>query len=321
MNDFKEPKDDREGNNDEQRDDDIRKDLDDILGKISESEGASEPSAAPEQPAAPQEPSESTKAAKPEEAEGLDNILEKISEKEEEPVEELSIFPRIVGIFVNPTKVFTYLRAKPEYLVPVILTILISITTSFFVYDIAIDDQVKRFEQSEKFTEEQRDMIIDKIEDSRSGTKRILYTYVVPAISVLIIFTLVSAIFLFVGNIMLGGKARFVQVFSAYAYAYLILAIVGTAVKLPLWISQHTMKVDTSPAVFLPASIEHTALYRFIASFDVFTVWFLIVFGIGFAIIYRFSQLKGILAVVISWLVYVALFKVALGGFLGAIGS
>lgn len=321
MNDFKEPKDDREGNNDEQRDDDIRKDLDDILGKISESEGASEPSAAPEQPAAPQEPSESTKAAKPEEAEGLDNILEKISEKEEEPVEELSIFHRIVGIFVNPTKVFTYLRAKPEYLVPVILTILISITTSFFVYDIAIDDQVKRFEQSEKFTEEQRDMIIDKIEDSRSGTKRILYTYVVPAISVLIIFTLVSAIFLFVGNIMLGGKARFVQVFSAYAYAYLILAIVGTAVKLPLWISQHTMKVDTSPAVFLPASIEHTALYRFIASFDVFTVWFLIVFGIGFAIIYRFSQLKGILAVVISWLVYVALFKVALGGFLGAIGS
>ncbi|HFE65191.1 MAG TPA: YIP1 family protein [Caldithrix sp.] len=321
MNDFKEPKDDREGNNDEQRDDDIRKDLDDILGKISESEGASEPSAAPEQPAAPQEPSESIKAAKPEEAEGLDNILEKISEKEEEPVEELSIFHRIVGIFVNPTKVFTYLRAKPEYLVPVILTILISITTSFFVYDIAIDDQVKRFEQSEKFTEEQRDMIIDKIEDSRSGTKRILYTYVVPAISVLIIFTLVSAIFLFVGNIMLGGKARFVQVFSAYAYAYLILAIVGTAVKLPLWISQHTMKVDTSPAVFLPASIEHTALYRFIASFDVFTVWFLIVFGIGFAIIYRFSQLKGILAVVISWLVYVALFKVALGGFLGAIGS
>jgi hypothetical protein len=64
-----------------------------------------------------------------------------------------------------------------------------------------------------------------------------------------------------------------------------------------------------------------TALYNFIGSFDIFTVWFLIVFGIGFAVIYRFSKLKALASVFIAWLAYVVIFKVLLGSLFAGFGA
>jgi hypothetical protein len=47
----------------------------------------------------------------------------------------------------------------------------------------------------------------------------------------------------------------------------------------------------------------------------------LAVFGIGFAVIYRFTQLKGILSVFITWLLYVLIFKVAISSLFGSLGA
>jgi len=297
---------------------DVKKDLEDILGKLSESEEKSKPveKKPAEKPEQPQEPGEEPAPSVPEEEpESLEGILDKISEREEAP-EELSLIQRIWGIFVKPTQVFEYLRFKPDYWIPLILTIIISVVVSMQVYDIAIQDRISIIEENERIPDEQKDRIVDSMEESRHGMKRIIYTFVVPPLSILIIFSLVSVIFLFIGNILLGGKARFAQIFSAYCYSYLIVAVAGTIVKLPLWLAKQTLKVDTSLALVLPETASKT-LHNFLSSFDVFTLWFLVVFGIGFAIIYRFSQLKGIISVFIAWLIWVLITKVALGSILG----
>lgn len=320
MSDKKKKDDDIRDNN--LKKDENQKELEDILGKISEREQpAEEPSAADKKETEPDSPGNQEGNAGKEEPEGLEDILDKISEKEEAPSYELGFLQRVIGIFVNPSRVFEYLRFKPDYLTPLILTILISMGVSALVYDIALNEQITRIEQNDRIPDEQKNNIIDKMEESRQGPRRIIYNTVVPAIGVLIAFTVVSAIFLFIGNILLGGKAKFVQIFSAYGYAYLVVAIAGTVVKLPLWLSQQTLKVDLSPGIFFPESAIHTTLYRFVSSFDIFTLWFLVVFGIGFAIIYRFSQLKGVLSVSIAWLLYVVITKIALGGFLTGLGG
>lgn len=304
----------------EQGKEDVQKDLEEILGKLSESENkAAQPEKKPaEKSEEPPEPvKEPTPSASEEEPESLEGILDKISEKEEPP-EELSVFQRIWGIFVKPVQVFEYLRVKPDFLVPLILIILVSVAVNLKVYDIAIQDQIAKIEENDRIPDEQKDLIIDRMEESRHGTKRIINSFVVPPVSVLIIFALVSAIFLFIGNILLGGKARFAQIFSIYCYSYLIITIAGTIVKLPLWLAKQTMQVETSLALLVPETASKT-LHNILSSFDIFTLWFLVVFGIGFAVIYRFSQLKGILSVFIAWFIWVLITKVALASVLGGL--
>ena len=305
-------------------DEETKKDLEEILGQLKESDKKKEKEAeeAPDdkgdfsfQPHQPEGETES-------EPEGLDGILDKISETEaEEPVEDQNAIQRIINVFFNPLKLFRYLRQKPEFMLPLVLAVLIGVGTAYLVYDIAIDDQIARFEQNDRISTEQKDLIIDRMEESRTGTTRILYSVVIPFFAVIILFFLISAVFLFIGNVLLGGKAKYKQVLSVYGYSYLIMGILGTIVKLPLILKQHTVKIDTSLAVlFSPASMS-TALYNFIGSFDIFTVWFLIVFGIGFAVIYRFSKLKALASVFIAWLAYVVIFKVLLGSLFSGFGA
>lgn len=300
-------------------DEEVKKDLDEILGKLVEKDEEEAPAPSEEKKSEPEKIIEKISPAAPEtleetEEEDVEEILEKITEKEEAPVEELSVVERIVNVFTYPIRLFHYLRYKPDFIIPMLITIIISVVTSSLVYDIAINDQISRIEENDRIPDEQKDMIIDSIEASKHGGKRILYNYFIPPLGVIITFSIVAAIFLFIGNVILGGKASFKHILSVYSYSYLIVAIAGTIVKLPLWLSKGTMQLVFGPAVVL--SDTHSVLYQFLSAFDIFTLWFLAVFGIGFAVIYRFSQLKGILTVFITWLIYVIISKVVLGSLL-----
>lgn len=299
------------------------KELDDILGQLHEKKGGEEVEPTPKK----KEPEDIIRPPKKkeitsdeEEAEGVDEILEKISEKEkEEPAEELNVIQRIIGIFTGPVKVFEYLRLRPDYLTPIILAIILAIFSAVLIHDIAINDQIIKFEENDRIPQEQKERILDGLEASKEGPRKLAGIIVFPILGVIIIFALISAIFLFIGNVLLGGKARFKQIFSAYGYSFLIASILGTIVKLPMMLSQQTTQIHLSPAVFLDSSAEGSALFRFMSSLDIFEIWSLIVFGIGFAVIYRFSQLKGVVSVIIAWLVYVVIFKVVLGGLLSGL--
>lgn len=318
MSDDKEPrKKDEEGKEEE-----VKKDLDEIMEKLTESGAEKKPEShkAEEEPKQP-----SAQAPSPEqEPEDLEGILEKISEKEERPeapVEELSTFQRVVSVFTQPRRLFEYLRQKPDWVVPIIVVVLFSLAASFLVYDIAIDDQIKKIEQNENIPDERKDTIIDNMEARREGAWRYVSILAFPVVGVFVAFSLVSLVFLFIGNVILGGKARFKQIFSVYAYAYLIPAILGSIIKIPLILQKHSLDVRTSLALFLPSAETQSTLFRLLDSFDIFTLWFLAVFGIGYAIVYKFSTTKGLIAVFFTWLVWVLITKVALASLFSAFGA
>ncbi len=299
----------------EEMDEEVKRDLDEILHQLSESEKSKKEaqeekkeSAEPKSEPAPEEEKESPGASVEEE---LQDILEQISE-EEPPPAELSALDRLVGIFLKPRQVFEYLRVKPDIWLPLILIALISIGVSFSVYDIALDQQIEKIEQNERIPDEQKNLILDKIEASRSGAKKILSSAVVAPLSTVIVSLVVAGFFFFLGNIILGGKASFAQIFSVYLYAQLIPTILGSIVKIPLWVSQQSLGATTSLAVLLPTDMSGSTVARLLGNFDIFTIWYLIVFSMGFAIIYRFSQLKSYLAVFISWFLFIII-KVGLG--------
>ena len=295
---------------------------DDILGQLSEKEGQELPRKKEPAEESPKEEIKPSKAdSEAEDSEDFGSLIEKkITDHPEseagnsEPVEEMSAGQRIVGIFTSPQKVFQYLRVKPEFWIPVILAIIVGVISSYLVYDIAISDTISNYEKMD-MPDQQRDMIIDSIESRRTGPWRYTSIFIFPIIGVFVIFALVTLAYWFVGNVVLGGKAKFKQVFSAFAYSYLILTIVGAIVKVPLMLSNQTIKVQTSLAAFMSQEASKTALYRFLDAFDIFTIWMLVVFAIGYAVIYRFSQVKAFMGVFVTWLLYVLVFGVALGSF------
>jgi hypothetical protein len=317
MTDTKDPKDQNEEKKDEghQEEDQER---DDILGQLSEKEGQESPKKKePAEGPSKQEIKPASSEPETEDSEDIGSLIdEKVTDQSQsEPVEEMSAMQRVIGVFTSPQKVFQYLSAKPEFWVPIIITIIVAVVTSFMVYDIAINETIANFEQQENIPDEQRDIIIDSIEGRRTGAWRYTSIFLFPIIGTFAVFALVALAYWFIGNVILGGKARFKQIFSAFAYSYLILVVVGTIVKLPLMLSKETIKVQTSLAAFMSDEASGTALYRFLDGFDIFTIWMLAVFAIGYAVIYRFSQVKAFMGVFVSWILYILVFKVALGSF------
>jgi len=290
---------------------DSQQELDDILGKLKESDRTSSERRQKELEDKHSVPDRSGRSNEINEPEGLDQILQSITEKpEEKPAEELNFLQRVIGIFTNPERVFRYLRVKPDFILPLLLAVILTMISSLFIYDIAINDQIATIEKNENIPDDRKELMIDQISGSQQGIQKMLFMLVVPPISILVLYALISAIFLFIGNIILGGKARFVQLLSIYSYSYLIVMLLGMIVKVPLILARQTTQVNLSPAVFFSPEQVGQAIFNFIQSFDIFNIWFIIVFGIGFAVIYAFSKPKGIISVIIAWLLYVIIFKV-----------
>ena len=104
----------------------------------------------------------------------------------------------------------------------------------------------------------------------------------------------------------MGGKARYKQIFSILSYSYLIIILLETIVQIPLILSKQTLKIDMSPGILIDTAGMSEALSNFIGACDIFHIWFLVVFGIGFSIIYGFSKLKGLVSVFIAWLLLIS---------------
>ena len=296
---------------------DSSKELNDILGQLKESEGKT-PEEKPKQDKGDEIIEKMHPKGKETEkdSEGLEDILNSITEKEQEtPVESMNVFQRFIGVFTAPGKVFDYLKAKPDFWIPLILAVVISIISGYMFFDVAINDQITRIEQNENIPADRKDAILDQIEASREGSRKIINSVVIAPIFVVVIYLIIPLIFLLIGSVFLGGKAHYKQLLSVFSYSYLIVIFLGTLVKAPLIMAKNTVNIQMSPAAFLDPEQISGALYRFIGSFDIFVIWFLIVFALGFSTIYGFSKLKGLLSVFIAWLLYVLIVNVVISGF------
>lgn len=292
--------------------------LNDLLGKISESDKPREKAAAePEKEDIIKKPAGSS-----DDNENIDSWIEKITEKEdEETPEEMGVVTRILSVFSQPTALFRYLRDKPDVIVPIVLTVLIAIASSFITYDAQVDKQVEMYENmsSEIFTEAQKDEAIDQIESSRHGMQRHLAIWGYTPIGALIGMLIISAILWFVGRVLMGGESSFAQTFSMFGYASLFYTLLGGLVKLPIMAMQNTVDIDFSLARLLEQDYG-SALYRFLSGFDPFTIGTIVLLGIGIAVINRFPVKKGMIVMGVLWLVFLLAFNVGMMGLMNSVG-
>jgi len=234
--------------------------------------------------------------------------MEEQSENQIERQEEsLSFFSKLGLVFSNPTRLFQNLKQRPEWLLPVIVIIVISMISTFLITDLILDSRIEILEMNEQLTDQQKELQIEGTKKFFGSTVgKIVTATVFPIFGTFILVLVVAAAFLFTGNVVLGGSSTFKHMLTVASWGYLV-SIVESIVKIPLMLAKGSIHVYTSLAVLFDTSEFNTVLFKVADAFDVFVIWRIIVWAIGFGIMYKFSNNKSLAAIIALAIVYFAI--------------
>ena len=215
-----------------------------------------------------------------------------------------------MGIFTSPAKTFASIDLSPTWIVPLALVLAVNLVFVYFANNIILDETL--VQQEEAMVE--RGMDPEKIDQAIAQVEKWtpISIWVFTIIGPPIMLAIVSGVFLFVGNVILGGKTSFKKVLSVTAWSWLIFSLAGL-VMLPLVLSQETMQISFSLATFMSDESKNTFLYRFLQKIEIFTIWWIAVYSIGLGVIYKMKTQKITRAVGIVYFIY-AVVASALGG-------
>jgi hypothetical protein len=134
---------------------------------------------------------------------------------------------------------------------------------------------------------------------------------------------LASALFLWLGFRVAGSKPGFPQTFTVAVYGLVPAAIAGLLAVPALLLrgsvttQQLAALLPSSPAALLPPGTKGPVA-SLLAALDVFTLWGVWIVAAGMAGVARVSLRRSLATVLVLWLAYVAVFRVALPAMGGA---
>jgi hypothetical protein len=199
----------------------------------------------------------------------------------------MSLFARVIGVFVSPRKTYADVAARPRWLGVMLITLVLlgGGTFAFLSTEVGqqaiLDQQTQMLESfGVRLTDAQQAQMETRMESAR-------YTSVASQIVAIPLFSaIISAILLGIFNALLGGDATFKQVFAVNAHSGLIISL-QTAFALPLDYIRETMSSPTSLSVFAPFLDEASFPARLLGSIDLFHIWAILSLAIGLGVLYK----------------------------------
>ncbi len=207
-----------------------------------------------------------------------------------------STIDRMIGICTSPRPTMDDIVARPSWVVPLLIMIVAAGLSGFFLKDLIIEQALDEMAKNPNMTQEQMDAAVPWISGS---------TMIAPVIFTPVVYVLIAGVFLFVGNVILGGETKFKIPFAVVCWSALI-TLLSMIVHIPLMLSRGDMTSPTSLA-FLAGEDKGSPLFFLFSQFDLFYIWWLVVVGLGFAATYKFTNQKGIVTVFACWAVFLAL--------------
>jgi hypothetical protein len=197
-------------------------------------------------------------------------------------------FPaRILGVIFTPRAAYADVAARPAWLGAMLVVLVLTggSTFAFLSTEIGKNAMLDQQRQTmESFGVKLNEQAMQRMEE---GAARAPYFALISQAVFLPVAALaVAGIALAVFNALLGGDARFKQVFAIVVYSGVILAL-GALFVLPLDYARETMSSPTTLSVFLPFLEENSFVARFLGSIDLIRVWWFVSLSIGLAVLYR----------------------------------
>lgn len=220
---------------------------------------------------------------------------------------------RILNVYASPSTTFNDIRRNASWWAPWLLMSIIGLiyvgtidkkitwerVTDNMMQNMS-ESQKARFESAPKAAQEQQFKI------TQASVKYVSYA---SPILLLVLAAIFAAIFMMTFNFGLGAEIPYKQAYTVVMYSFLTrLATTILAIVIILLMPNPDNfnlenPVPTNPAVLVD-STAHPALYRFLVSFDIVSIWTCVVLGIGFATlskVKRSTAIATILALFFLW--------------------
>jgi hypothetical protein len=218
-------------------------------------------------------------------------------------------FGRIVGALTSPTRTFGQIAERPTWLVALVVLVAVGVLSGALISGKIDWEQVTRDsleQQGQQLSEEQLERIIDFQE--RFGP---VMSIAGPLVGVPIIYLLVALVFMVVFKV-LGGDLTFVKSLAVVVHGMLPRGVAGL-LSIPVILGRDDFDFEelqdgsvlaSNLAAFAPEDAG-PGLMALLSSFDLFSVWAVVLLVIGYAIAARVSKGAAAGGVVGLWLIYV----------------
>ena len=218
-------------------------------------------------------------------------------------------------IYSAPTKVFTKLSEKPKWLIPLIIVVIVSLLlTLVAVSKINWDEQkakITEMMQSRNVPQERIDQQLRSMTPTTGLLRSLIAVLIITPLGILI-FTLLLNVLI----PLLGSPGSFKKTFSVTTNSALV-RIPGAIVKAILIFIKGSPEVYTSLVLLFPKMQHKGFLFNILARIDFFTIWELILVGLGLKVLFNISGKKTYYIVFGLWLLYIivsSIFPARFGG-------
>ena len=198
-----------------------------------------------------------------------------------------SLAARIIGVVTSPRETYASVAAHPRWFGVLAVIVLVGATGVFALMSTdvgkaaAIDQQVRLMESfGMKLTDAQYARL-------EQGMNRAPYTgAIAQAITLPLVALIIAGIALGIFNALLGGDAKFRQVFAIVCHSGVLISL-SQIFGLPLAYARESLSSATNLAVFLPFLDESSFAARLLGAIDLFQIWWIVSLSIGLGVLYR----------------------------------
>ncbi len=244
------------------------------------------------------------------------------SQAEMPPVQEpdITLSDAMAGTFSDPGDTFTAVkRSKKNYwLIPLLIVVVVSILSSFLVMrdeelsseirdkqKKAMTEQLDKAVKEGKMTQEQANQQMEQTQKFMGGGMMIVFGIIGSLFAVVVFFFLKALVYW--GALKgLKGIATYKDVMNVLGLAGMITAV-QLVVDTVLAVLMGKLTANIGPALLFTEEAVGSSVYKILAHFDLFTIWYLIIVGIGLAKVSDVASSKSIAVVFVLWLVWIAL--------------
>jgi Yip1 domain len=219
---------------------------------------------------------------------------------------------RLTGVFFEPAKSFADVAARPSFWVPLILVIVVALCFMVLYgqhvgWDRMIRHQIETSSRAAQLSPEQRETQIQM-----SAKFAPIFGYAGVLLGVPLVTLIWAAVLLGIVKGMMSAQVRLKQVFAIICYASLpgvimmLLAIAVMFMKPPEDFNMQNPLVF-NPGAFMDPTTTSKFLYSLASALDLFTLWKLVLIGIGLKAAggKQLSMGGAMTAVFLPWVIWV----------------
>lgn len=232
----------------------------------------------------------------------------------------------IINVFSSPAEAFEGIRTSPTrasvWLIPLIVLLLLSAASIWTIFsnstlrEQALQAQKERIQEQARtgqMPQEQADRALEQMEGG--GGMMAAIGIVFGTLTLAIVFFVTALVFWLVGKFALkaeGGYGKYLELWGASQW----IGALGGIITLLMIIAMNSLYASPSGALAVLQNFSrHDTTHRLLASLNIFSIWQMVVVGIGLAKFAGKPSGTGIGVALGLWVAWVLISVFALAGF------